>query len=235
MTPPPTRGRSRTKLSALAAACVLILTGCAELHPGSAAVVGSQSIPHDKVDELATALCSTNVASAEAQGQPAPELPSRGAREAALQILLDTALSQQFGEEAGVDPDQQMVSQALAQNEQGLALLPEGQREGFRVVLKEYAEGQLMLIEAGRQALESNGESEISDDQAIAEGQRLRTEFVEGIEVEVDPRYGSFIRGTVQPGASSLSVPVSDEAMAGARAEPAPAWVSGLPASQKCS
>jgi len=127
------------------------------------------------------------------------------------------------------------VSQALAQNEQGLALLPEEQREGFRVVLKEYAEGQLMLIEAGRQSLESKGESEISDDQAIAEGERLRAEFVEGLEVEVDPRYGSFVRGTVQPGVSSLSVPVSEEAMSGARAEPAPAWVSELPASQKCS
>ena len=237
MTPPPSCGptarRSRTKLSVLAASCVVVLTGCAGLHPGSALVVGSQTVTHGSVDDLAAALCSANVA--QAQGQVAPALPTRGARESAVQILLDTALSQQFGAEAGVEPNQQQVSQALTQNEQGVALLPEDQQEGFRVVLKEYAEGQLMLIEAGRQSLEDNDVTEISDDQALAEGQRLRTEFVAGLDVEVDPRYGSFVRGTIQPGTSSLSVPASDEAMAGTRAEPGPAFVSALPASQKCS
>ncbi|HZJ05379.1 MAG TPA: hypothetical protein VFD59_07905 [Nocardioidaceae bacterium] len=229
-----TVGRA-VKLAALASAALVALTGCAGLQPGSAAVVGSESISHQMVDDLANALCSANAASAEAQGQVAPEQSTRSAREGAVQILLDMTLSQQFGEERGVDPDPQQVSQAIAPNEQGVALLPEELQEGFRAVLQGYTEGQLMVAKIGRESLESDGQGQATERQVIAEGQRLRAEFVQGLDVEVDPRYGAYSNGAVAPGASSLSVPASDEARAGAQAEPAPAWVSALPASQKCS
>ncbi len=226
---------TRVRLSALAATAVLALSGCAGLHPGAAAVVGSETITNDEVDDLAEILCSVNITSAQAQGQPPPELPSRGAREGALQVLLDTTLSHQFGEARGAEANRQQVSQALAQNEQGVALLPEDQQEGFRNVLEEYAEGQLMLIEIGRESLEESGQSNVGDDQALAEGQRLRTGFVDDLDVEVDPRHGEFVNGTIQEGTSALSVPASDEARAGARAEPGQGWVATLPASQKCA
>ncbi len=224
-----------TRLCLLASAAVFALSGCGALSPGTAADVGSDKITHDEVDELATALCSANVASATAQGQAAPELPTRGTREGALQILLDISSAQQLGELRGAEPDRQQLSQVLAQNEQGVSLLPEDQRAVFNTVLEEYAESQLMLVDLGRRSLEKSGRTDVSDDQALAEGQRLRTRFLGGLDVEVDPRYGSFANGTVRPGSASLSVPASDDALAGAQAEPPPAFVSSLPASQKCS
>ncbi len=222
--------RRRLKLSLVAAAATMALTGCAGMHPGSAAVVDSSTISHDKVDRVAEALCAANISSAEAQGQPAPVLASRGAREAALQILLDSELSRMFGEEVGVSASPQQVSQAVAANAQSIALLPEDQKDNFRDALEEFATGQLILIEIGRRSLGPGA----SDDQAIAEGQRLRQEFVEGLEVEIDPRFGTFEEASFKRGGTSLSVPASERARAGDRAQPSDAWVSELPATQQC-
>lgn len=227
--------RRRAGLAAVAAAGLFALTGCGSLHPGTAAVVGPATITHDEVDAVADALCSVNIAGAEAQGQPAPDLATKGAREAALQVLLDSELSRLFGESVGVRPNNQQVSQALAQNEAGIAMLPEPEKADFRQALKDYASGQLMLIEAGRQSLREQGQQDVTEDQALAEGQRLRSEYVKSIDVELDPRYGTFQDETLRPGGDTLSVATSRQARAANAPEPSAEWVSSLPASQKCS
>jgi len=219
----------RGKLAALAAAAATTLAGCG-LTPGTAAVVESTTITHEQVDDVALAVCSANLASAEAGGQPAPTLATRGAREVALQILVESELSQQFGAAEGVEASRQQISQAVAQNESGIAMLPEEQQEDFRGALRDYAEGQLILIEVGRASLGG----EVADAEAIAEGSRLRGEFVESLHVEIDPRYGRFEEGTFQRGGTSLSVPASAEALAGSQAQPGDAFVAALPASQQC-
>lgn len=219
----------RWKLAVLAAVAATTLAGCG-LSPGTAATVGSTTITHDRVDDVAVAVCSANLASARASNQPLPTLATRGAREVALQILVETELSQQFGEEEGVEANRQQVSQAVAQNETGIEMLPDDQREDFREALREYAEGQLILIEIGRRAIGT----EVPDDQAIAEGSRLRDEFVATLDVEIDPRYGRFEDGAFKRGGTSLSVPASREAIAGGKAQPADAFVTALPASQQC-
>lgn len=222
------------KLSAVAAVAALALSGC-QIHPGAAAVVGSDRISDAQVDALARGLCSANITGAKAQGQPVPELASRGARQGALQVLLDSALSIQFGHSQHVTPDESVVSQALTQNEQGLAMLPASQRADFTAALKQYAEGQTILIAVGRKALQAQGQTNVADQQALAEGQRLRAQYVKHVTVQVDPRYGTWSNGSLQAGASSLSVPVSARAKAGAASNPGASFVSQLPASQKCS
>ncbi len=218
----------KVKLAALAAGMTM-LAGCGS-HPGSAAVVGSQEISHGEVDDVALAVCSANIATAKAQGQPVQALATRGAREVAMQILLETELSRQFGAHEGVEANPQEVSQAVAQNEAGLGMLPEDQREDFRTALRDYASGQLMLIEAGRESLGGD----VSDDEAIAEGLRLRKQYVKSLDVEVDPRYGIFTKGAFKRGGADLSVPASEEAVRGAKAQPDATFVSELPASQRC-
>ena len=220
----------RVKLAAVAAGAMTVLAGCG-LHPGAAAVVEAETISHEEVDDVALAVCSANLASSELTGQPAQSLPTRGAREVAMQILLETELSQQFGEHEGVEANPQQVSQALAQNENALAVIPQDRREDFKDALRGYAEGQLMLIEVGKESLGA----EVSDDEAVTEGIRLRNEYVETLDVEVDPRYGRFEGGAFKRGGTSLSVAASDRAVAGERAQPGDAFVTGLPASQLCS
>lgn len=213
---------------------MLTLSGCAGLHAGEAAVIGSDTISRDSVDGVARALCTANVRGAAASGGLPPSIATRGVRSAALQVLLDTELSRQFGESEGVTANKQMVSRALAAQEQEMNALPEAQRADYAEALKNYAEGQLMLVEVGRRSLAEQGKTEVDETEALAEGNRLRSEFAENIDVEVDPRYGSYERGTVRPG-QDLSIAASDRARAGERAQPSDSFVAGLPASQKCS
>ena len=219
----------RWRLAAVAAVAATALAGCG-LTPGAAAVVESSRISHDRVDDVAVAVCSANLASAQASGQPAPSLATRGAREIALQILLETELAQQFGEHEDLEPDQQQVSEAVAQNEAGIGLLPEGQREDFRTALREYTESQLIVVEAGRQALGPDAAVE----EAAAKGNELLGEFVQTLDVEIDPRYGRFEDGRFKRAGTSLSVPASREARAGSKRAPGDAFVAALPASQQC-
>lgn len=219
------------KMSALVAGAALALSGCG-LHPGSAAVVGETTITGAEVDDAAAALCSANITGAKAQGQPAPDLASRGARQAALQLLVDTEISHQFGAEQGVDPARSQVSAALEQNRQTLDLLPESRKPAFEGLLRSYAEGQLMLIAIGRDSL---SDATADDNAALSEGTKLRNKWATSVDVEVDPRYGSYEQGTLTPASGSLSVPVSPRAAAGANADPAATWVAALPLSQKCS
>lgn len=225
-----TRARM-AKMSALVAGAALALSGCG-LHPGAAAVVGDTTITGAEVDDAAAALCSANITGAKAQGQPAPDLASRGARQAALQLLVDTELSHQFGEEEGVNPPSSQVSAALQQNQQTLDLLPESRKPAFEDLLRSYAEGQLMLIDIGRQSL---ADAKADDNAALSEGTKLRNKWAKSVDVEVDPRYGTYAQGTLTPASGSLSVPVSQRATAGANADPAAGWVADLPMSQKCT
>ena len=218
---------------ALAAVATLTVTGCGSVAPGTAIEVEDTRITHERVDEVASALCAANLAGAEARGEAPPTIPARGAREGALQVLLDTALSQEFGEARGVEPNQNLVSMAMSQNEVGLRLLPKDRRAAFQTALRGYAEAQAMLIEAGRQSLEEAGRTDVTDEEALAEGERLRAEFVESADVQIDPRYGSFESGELRLGGQSLSVPVSEHARQADN--PNAAWAAQLPASLQCS
>lgn len=221
------------RLALVVASAAMFLTGCG-MHPGAAIVAGDETISDQEVDDAAAALCASTVSSAEAQGQPRPELAARGARQAAVQLLLDSELSRQFGEAQGIEADQQEVSAALAQNAQGIEAIPPAQREDFRELFRGFQEGQLILDEAGRASLAAQGNAEPQQEEISTEGIRLRDEWAADLDVEVDPRYGEYADGTVTPVSGSLSIPVSERAAQGANAEPPTEWTAGLPASQKC-
>jgi len=221
-----------SKTMALAMVGLVALTGCA-VHPGAAAVVGQDTISTGQVDALAKGLCTANAASVSAGGQ---QMASRGARQGALQVLIDTDLSQQFGQQRGVEPNQQQISAALARSRGTLRQLPADERPAFKQALVQYWEGQLMLIDIGRQSLGAQGKTHVTDAQAIAEGNRLRQQWAKNVSVSVDPRFGTMHRGSFQPAADggSVSVAASDSALAGNSTEPNSGYVSSLPVSQKC-
>lgn len=228
-----TRARN-AKLAVLAAAAALVLTGCG-LNLGAAAVVGDTAISGEEVDDAAAALCSANIESSAAQGQPAPELPSRGARQGALQLMIDSELTRQFGEHMGVEPNQGQVSQALASNAGITDLLPRARRAAFTEIIRGYAEGELVLLEVGRRSLIESGETAPTDEAAISEGTRLRNRWARSVDIEVDPRYGTFDKGELSPSSGSLSIPASEGAFEGNKPDPSAEWVASLPATQKCS
>ena len=219
----------QVKLSLVVAAAAVALAGCG-VHPGAAIVVGDTTISNRDVDDAAAGLCASTIASAEAQGQPRPELGTRGAR----QLRLDNELSRQFGEAQGIVPDQGEVSAAISQNAAGIRAIPAEQRDDFRELFTEFQESQQIIDEAGRRSLQEQGNTNPAPEEVSTEGVRLRDQWARDLEIEVDPRYGTYANGTVTPTSGSLSIPVSERAAQGANAEPGTEWTAGLPASQKC-
>jgi hypothetical protein len=226
--------RPRTvRALALTVVTAAALSACGT-HPGSAAMVGSETISDSRLDDVATALCAAQEASAQAQ-QSDQAVAARAARQSALSVLVDTTLSRQFAESRGVEPNQGQVSKALAGNQATIDALPASERSVYRRTLTEYVEGQLSLIEVGRQELARRGVANATEQRALATATRLRNRWVAAnADVSVDPRYGSFSGGALKAGNGSLSVAVSSDAVAGAKATPDAAWVDSLPASQKC-
>ena len=223
--------RSRTVLAAVAAAFGLALSACSA-HPGSAAVVGDESISDSRVDDVASALCAAQ-RGGQSGGQ---DLASRGARQGALDVLINSALSRQYGASQGVQPDQEQVSAALAANAQNISGLPAEHRQDFKDTLREYAEGQLMLIEVGRRELAKAGTRNATEQQAVSEGTKLRNAWAaKNAEVTVDPRFGEYSKNALLPKSGSLSVAASQSATDGGSPDPSPGWIASLPASQKCS
>jgi len=150
-------------------------------------------------------------------------------------VLLDSELSRQFGESEGVQPDQRQVSQALASREQVINALPRANREDFRSALRDFAEGQLVVLEVGRRSLEDKGRTNVTDQQAVSEGTRLRNAWANSnLDVSVDPRYGEYTKGTLRSKSGSLSVAASSRAEDGDSPNPSSGWVDSLPANQKC-
>jgi len=213
-----------------AVAAATVLSGCGT-HPGAAAVVGDATITTDQVDAAALTLCSANRSGGQATG----ELSSRAARQAAVQFLIDSELSHQFGEDRGVEADQGEVSATVAENAAGIEALPENQREDFRELLVGFRESELILTEIGRASLQEQGNDQPAPEEASSEGARLRMEWAASVDVEVDPRFGTYAEGALAPTSGSLSLPVSDSAKAGSAADPGESWVADLPASQKCA
>ena len=223
--------RSRTVLAAVGAAAGLALSACS-VHPGSAAVVGDESISDSRVDDVASALCAAQ-GGGQSGGQ---DLASRGARQGALDVLINSALSRQFGASQGVQPDQEQVSAALAANSQNISGLPAEHRQDFKDTLREYAEGQLMLIEVGRRELAKSGTKNATEQQAVSEGTKLRNAWAaKNADVTVDPRFGAYSKNALLNQSGSLSVAQSQSATDGGSPDPSQGWVASLPASQKCS
>ena len=224
--------RSRTLKGSLTAVLAAgALTACTA-HPGAAAVVGSDRISDGHLDDVARALCSAqNIQS----GVPQP-LSSRAARQGALSVLVNSELSLQYGRAKRIEPSQQQVSGAVAANQQTLNKLPTAEKAAFEDTLRKYSEAQLIVIEAGKRSLASKGTTIPSGQQALTAGQQVVSAWARrNVDVSVDPRYGRFVDGALQPASGSLSVAASSQAVAGSSANPGQSWVSSLPANQRCS
>lgn len=225
----PSTGRM-VRFAGLTSAAALLLSACGSVHPGDAAVVGSDSISQTRVDGVATAVCTVNTSSGQSSS-----VPSRNARRFALNLLLDSTLSLQFGRKEGVRPDQHLVSTGLAQSAQTFSSLPPAQRADLQSAVHDVYAGQSVLESIGRRSLEKNGQTNVTTKQALAQGSLLRNQYAQSLDIEVDPRFGTYEKGQVAPTSGSLSSAVSPTALDGQTSDPSTDWVSALPASQKCS
>lgn len=219
----------RTALPAVAATAALMLSSCGGTAPGVAASVDGAQITDEQVDDFAEVLCAIG-------GVPGAEsgAPTKTARFASLQILMGNELTADLADLDDVPSDQ--VSAILEQMAPARELLSDSETETFDQVAEEFARAQAAIVELGRESLEESGQpGQIGDQAAFAEGQRLLDEHAQDADIEVDPRFGEVVDGALQPSNGSLSVPVSDLAVAGSSPEAGEELAGMLPASQKCA
>ena len=93
-----------------------------------------------------------------------------------------------------------------------------------------------MLIEVGRRELAKTGAQNVTEEQAVSEGTKLRNAWAaKHVDVSVDPRFGAYSKNALLNQSGSLSVAQSQSATDGGSPDPSQGWVASLPASQKCS
>ena len=216
---------------ALTAVAVLGLSGCGELSPGSASVVGGERITHEEVDDLVAAQCTAADAAAKSGGSGAVAVSQ--VRQQSLGVLMDTALSMQYAEDQGITPDKQIAAALFDQFEPTIATLPESSRGELSKVFKEWALGRSAMIEAGSRA---SGQPVTADaaQQLMSAGLAAREKWLSSIDITTDARYSPAANGFPGGGDGSVSRPTSDFAKGATSTEADAAWVGGLPAGQKC-
>lgn len=219
----------RPLLAAGASAAGLLLSSCGSTAPGVAAEIEGETITDQQVDDFAEVLCAIGGVQGSESG-----VPSRTARFTSLQILFTDQLAANVGDVDAVS--QEAVASILQNLAPAREMLTEDQQEVLDEVGEEFARAQTATLELGEQSLTEAGQpaEQITQEAAYTEGQRLLAEYAAEADVEVDPRFGEVVDGALQPANGSLSVAVSDLAVKADDPQAGDAFVSLLPASQKC-
>lgn len=217
-----------TAVAALAAS--VLLAGCGQLGPGTAATVNGSRITIDQVRELADAQCAAALHETQGEGQA---MPMAQVQQRSLGLLLETKLTEQYADAKGLHPDAQVVEAFWSQYRSAIADLPAGTAEVLKEAFHDFSVIRAILVQAGSQATGQQPTTENLQDLTQA-GLQVRQPWLEQAEVHTDARYAPDKDGYPGAGDSSVSRPVSDFAKKAASAQPDPDWVSGLPAGQKC-
>lgn len=233
-------GRPRAKVRVVVglAATGLLLTGCGSslgIHPGSAAVIGTDTLSMDKIDSTTTLYCQAYVTSSQQSSQqqsgPAPMGLFRSYVAGSLSKRL---LGQQLADQYDVQPASGYQAQ-VSQLQSALASVPADQRDAVIDVAASDAYLQNVQVAVGQQLTGNEGQSNADLKAALARGQVATQDWLDHHEAVVDPVFsiavdgGKFTRELNQ-----TSYPLSAFASQGAQATPDASYVSALPAAQRC-
>ncbi len=215
----------------LAVLALVLVSGCGQLTPGTAATVDGKRITMDQVDGLVEAQCTA--ADLAAKGGNSSPLPISYVRQQSLGLLIDTALSDEFGADQNLTPDPVVVEGFYAQFEPGITPLPAKARDALVPAFKAWARGRAILVAAG--AAQTGQKPDPNNaEQLINAGLTEREKWLPKVKVVTDSRFSPAKNGFPGGGDGSVSRASSAFAKGSGGRQPDPAWVGGLPASQKC-
>ena len=218
-------------------AALATLTGCGsaldtDIHPGAAAVVGDRSISISEVDDFADEYCSLFGLVLQQRGE---KVPLGQIRTFAVTSILEDELVHRFAEEEGLEPPPAYRQRlgVLEAEARELNIPPKDVGTYVELSTRD-AYAQSIKAQAGADALEEAGEA-VEPEAAAQRGKEVYSAWRDGVEVSVDPRFGTMDEDfTYIPGSVSLSTPVSELARGAYAQNPDPGYVNTLPASQTC-
>ena len=216
--------------AALAAASVVLLTGCGavpDLNPGVAVRVDDDSVSTRDLEDLATDYCSA-LSSGDQAGGAVPNhfvyglsASSLGLRSSASQLMAEHDVTL----DASYD---KTVEQAKTEQ---LADLDDAQRDAVIEVGAASIYVTAAETAVGRKVLGGTP----SDEAALAAGESAFVAWIDEHDVRIDPKYGVSIEtGKAVLADTSISYSVSDVAKAGQAEQPDNTLAAALPESQRC-
>ena len=231
------RSRRPVALVGLAAAG-LVLSGCGSslgIHPGSAAVIGDETLSMSKIDDTSTLFCTVYVAQSQSsQQQQSGPLPMGSFRSFAAASLSKRLLGQQLADQYGVEPAPG-YQQAVTQYEQALASSPADERDAAIEVAGADAYLQNVQVAVGQQLTGNSGQSNADLKAALERGKVATQDWLNDHDAFIDPVFGiSVDDGAFTPQQNQTSYPLSSFASQGAQAQPDASFVSSLPTAQVC-
>jgi hypothetical protein len=222
---------------ALPVLSVVLLAGCGvagtEFHPGIAAEVGDQTITTRHVDEVTANYCAGFETLSKADPQSSNEpVPLRFVTNQFATLLVEHAAAEQLADQYDVEPGSASKS-ALASFEPQLESLSDEQKDAFQEVLGARAYNNDVLAQIGKISLADKGTSDATEDDQVAEGQKVLSAWLADHDVEVNPKYAVDLDTPGQVD-TDLSVAVGTKAKDGLKAEPDPDYTSSLPSHLVC-
>lgn len=183
---------TRTRLTVVAAAALLALTGCSSLSPNTAASIGDTRITTGDLDQFARGFCAFQTAASSAKS-------SQETRSTALTIMVRNRLAEQFG----TGPiDETQVNQAIASVEPTLTKLSSDERAEFLSEVRASVVGDQYAANA---AVAANGGQAPSDLQSATN--KVWDAWSKEADVRLDPRFGDWTGTQAAQASGSLSVP----------------------------
>lgn len=234
----PARRPARRRVAVLAAAAGLLLTGCGSASPGTAFQFGDERVSLARVDAAAQGLCLGLEDQMVETGQ---QLPLGLARKTAVDLLTAGKVFEQLMEEYDVTPGAGYQSQrAEAQRVAEQVGMSEEVGDAYVDVITVQPLAESVLLPLGEAALAEEGVNDPTPDEAAERGNALLQEaWPEAGDLDLDPRFGlESAEGQFRQADTSLSVAVSDDALAATAQEGDPGYdpgyVATLPSSQRC-
>ena len=157
----------------------LLLSGCASLgiHPGSAAVVGDETLSMRRINTTTQLYCQAYEPQISA-GQPAP-VPMRYLRQFVAASLAQRLLGQQLADQYGVQPAA-AYAQQVTKVSQPFASAPSDQRDAVVDVEAGDPYLQNVQIAVGQKLLAESGQTNADDKAALQRGQVATAGLAEG-------------------------------------------------------
>lgn len=216
------------RLGGLAVVAMLLLTGCAGLHPGTAVQVGDQQITTDEIDDVATQFCA---ALEEPLNQQAQTIPHSYFRGGIAGVLALREVAEQVAADYGVEADSDEYRQQIADLRSQAGSLPEAQQQAVVAVESGPFYVQAIRTAVGEELLDGQGE----ESEFEIAGEEAMQRWIDENGVEFNPALNTTIRdGQVATADGSLSFAASEGAEAGLDEQPNSALAATLPESQRC-
>lgn len=226
-----TRLVRRLSAAVIGVAVLALLSGCGEIHPGAAVQVGEQRVNMSDVDDLSADVCKAFAPQFEQQQRI---IPMRYVKQAVVQATTMRELARQIAEDRDVE-EPASYREELGKVEEQAEQVPASVRDSFIEFQSASPYVSAILVQAGGEALQEEGQAQPSNEEAAARGATLLADYARDVGVDIDPRYGLELQdGEVVPTDRSVSLAVSDLATRASADEPDQEYAASLGDAQRC-